>query len=190
MSSSPCSAARAPGRAPSFTLPAASTTRRRARYERSVDRSTVCPSESSHAYRATAVALVFQRDNLWGTLTARENVVVSLKLARVSNAERRADTALSTFGLDRQATVRSSVLSGGEQQRVAIAAAAARDAPLVLADEPTGELDAGNERSVLDALAKLRDVTGATVVTVTHSRRVAEAADRVVTFVDGRAMDP
>lgn len=141
-------------------------------------------------YRATAVALVFQRDNLWGTLTARENVVVSLKLARVSNAERRADAALSTFGLDRQATVRSSVLSGGEQQRVAIAAAAARDAPLVLADEPTGELDAGNERTVLDALAKLRDVTGATVVTVTHSRRVAEAADRVVTFVDGRAVDP
>ena len=140
-------------------------------------------------YRATAVALVFQRDNLWGALTARENVVVSLKLARVGNAERRADAALATFGLDRRAPSRSSVLSGGEQQRVAIAAAAARDAQLVLADEPTGELDAENERIVLDALATLRDLSGATIVTVTHSRRVAEAADRVVTFVDGRALD-
>ena len=59
----------------------------------------------------------------------------------------------------------------------------------MLADEPTGELDAENERIVLDALAKLRDLSGATIVTVTHSRRVAEAADRVVTFVDGRALE-
>ena len=80
-------------------------------------------------------------------------------------------------------------LSGGEQQRVAIAAAAAREAPLVLADEPTGELDAGNERIVLDALAQLRELNGATVVAVTHSRRVSEAADRVITLVDGRAPD-
>ena len=140
-------------------------------------------------YRATAVALVFQRDNLWSALTARENVVISLKLARIGDAERLADAARATFGLDRRATSRSSVLSGGEQQRVAIAAAAARDAQLVLADEPTGELDAENERIVLDALATLRDLSGATIVTVTHSRRVAEAADRVVTFVDGRALE-
>jgi putative ABC transport system ATP-binding protein len=139
-------------------------------------------------YRATTVAVVFQRDNLWGALTARENIVLSLKLARLSDAERRADAALAAFGLDRRATVRSSVLSGGEQQRVAIAAAAEREAPLVLADEPTGELDTGNERVVLDAFALLREHSGATIVTVTHSRRVAEAADRVVTFVDGRAV--
>ena len=79
-------------------------------------------------------------------------------------------------------------LSGGEQQRVAIAAAFAREAPLVLADEPTGELDAGNERRVLDALLALRDSRGSAVVLVTHSQRVAERADRVIEMRDGRAV--
>lgn len=141
-------------------------------------------------HRATTAALVLQSDNLWSSLTARENVVVSLELAGVRDSGRRADAALAQFGLDRRAHHRPAALSGGEQQRVAIAAAAAREAPLVLADEPTGELDAANERVVLDALAALRDLSGATIVTVTHSRRVAEAADRVVTFVDGRAVEP
>ena len=139
------------------------------------------------AYRATTVALVLQSDNLWGALTARENVVASLELAGVDGAGERADAALAQFGLVRRASHRASALSGGEQQRVAIAAAAAREAPLVLADEPTGELDAANERVVLDALEKLRNLSGATIVTVTHSRQVAAAADRVVTFVDGRS---
>jgi len=138
-------------------------------------------------YRATTVAIVLQRENLWSALTARENVVVTLKLARVSDAERHADVALAAFGLGRRLHVRAADLSGGEQQRVAIAAAAAREAPLVLADEPTGELDTENETIVLDAFAKLRDLYRATIVTVTHARRVADAADRVVTFEDGRA---
>jgi ABC-type lipoprotein export system ATPase subunit len=137
-------------------------------------------------YRASTVAIVLQSQNLWSTLTAQENVVVTLKLARVRDAERRAEAALATFGLGRRAQVRAAGLSGGEQQRVAIAAAAAREAPLVLADEPTGARR-GNERIVLDSLAKLRELYGATIVTVTHARRVADAADRVVTFVDGRA---
>ena len=140
-------------------------------------------------YRATTVALVLQSDNLWGSLTARGNVVASLELAGIPNAGARADAALARFGLDRRAQHRASALSGGEQQRVAIAAAAAREAPLVLADEPTGELDVSNERIVLEALAELRDLNGATVVTVTHSRQVAAAADRVVTFVDGRTVE-
>jgi putative ABC transport system ATP-binding protein len=140
-------------------------------------------------YRATTVALVFQSGNLWSDLTARENVVASLGLAGVSDAGTRADAALSRFGLERRMQHRPSQLSGGEQQRVAIAAAAAREAPLLLADEPTGELDAANEELVLDALATLRDVGPTTIVTVTHSRHVAEAADRVVAFVDGRAVD-
>jgi ABC-type lipoprotein export system ATPase subunit len=75
-----------------------------------------------------------------------------------------------------------SALSGGEQQRVAIAAAAARGADLVLADEPTGELDEENEKLVLDALRELKT----TVVVVTHSERVAEAVDRVIEMKDGR----
>jgi putative ABC transport system ATP-binding protein len=77
-------------------------------------------------------------------------------------------------------------LSGGEQQRVAIAAAAAREAPLVLADEPTGELDRGNEEIVLASLAELRDRHDSTVVIVTHSEHVAAACDRVVELRDGR----
>ncbi|MDQ6779197.1 MAG: ABC transporter, partial [Actinomycetota bacterium] len=75
-----------------------------------------------------------------------------------------------------------------EQQRVAIAAAAARRAPLVLADEPTGELDAANERLVLDALSQLREAFASTVVVVTHSGRVARAANRVVELRDGRVV--
>ena len=140
------------------------------------------------AYRATTVALVLQSDNLWTDLTARENVIVTLRLAQLSDAARRADHALAMFGLDRRADHRVSALSGGEQQRVAIAAAAAREAPLVLADEPTGELDAANEEIVLEALQRLRAECGSTVVTVTHARRVAEAADRIVQIADGRCV--
>ena len=141
-------------------------------------------------YRATTVALVLQTNNLWSNLTARENVFVSVRLAGIADAELRTDTALAQFGLTHRTRHRTSALSGGEQQRVAIAAAAAREAPLVLADEPTGELDADNERVVLDAFSKLRELTGATIVTVTHSRSVSEAADRVVVFVDGRVAEP
>lgn len=142
------------------------------------------------AYRARTVGLVLQDGNLWPDLTARENVVCSLRLAGRRDAGARADAALAEFGLERRARHHPSGLSGGERQRVAIAAAAAREAPLVLADEPTGELDAGNERVVLDSLARLRDLNAATIVVVTHSRRVAKAADRVVLFSDGRAMRP
>ena len=140
-------------------------------------------------HRATAVAIVLQSDNLWSDLTARENVVVSLRLAGIDDAGRRADETLRTFGLSGRASHRAATLSGGEQQRVAIAAAAARSVQLVLADEPTGELDAANEAIVLTALERLRDVTGATIVTVTHARPVADAADRIVTFVDGRVRE-
>jgi putative ABC transport system ATP-binding protein len=141
------------------------------------------------AYRARIVALVMQSDNLWNDLTARENVLASLQIAGVEDAARRADGALDAFGLGARSHHHPATLSGGEQQRVAIAAAAARQAPLVLADEPTGELDTGYERIVLDALQQLRDMTGAAVVTVTHSREVAERADRIVTFADGRAAE-
>src|SRR5262249_15219277 len=142
------------------------------------------PELASH--RARTVALVFQSDNLWDALTARENLVVSLRLAGVGDADRRADSALASFGLAERASHRPAHLSGGEQQRVAIAAAAARAAPLVLADEPTGELDSGNEEVVLDAFRKLRRVHRSTIVTVTHSRRGAGGADRVGGLVDGR----
>lgn len=139
------------------------------------------------AFRAREVALVLQHDNLWPELSARENVILSLRLSRRPDPASAADEALAAFGLEGRRAQRAGSLSGGEQQRVAIAGAAARRAQLVLADEPTGELDAANEQLVLDALRELRDVFGSTVVVVTHSARVARAADRVVQMRDGRA---
>jgi putative ABC transport system ATP-binding protein len=138
------------------------------------------------AYRARDLAIVFQSDNLWPALSAQENVAVSLRLAGRENAENAATAALTSFGLSQRAAHRASALSGGEQQRVAIAAAAARRARLVLADEPTGELDQGNERIVLEALQKLRTEYGSTVVIVTHSEQVAAGAERVIELRDGK----
>jgi putative ABC transport system ATP-binding protein len=139
-------------------------------------------------YRAREVALVFQSENLWPALSARENVAISLRFAGHQEPAAAAEEALSTFGLAPRAGHRVGALSGGEQQRVAIAAAYARRAQLVLADEPTGELDAGNEQRVLDALRQLREHRGSTVIVVTHSSRVAGAADRVVEMRDGRVI--
>ena len=139
-------------------------------------------------YRAQEIAIVLQRDNLWPALTAHENVVVSLRLSGRQHPGAAASEVLAAFGLANRARHRSGLLSGGEQQRVSIAAAAARRAPLVLADEPTGELDAASERVVLGALCELRDTFGSTVVAVTHSERVARAADRVIEMRDGRAL--
>jgi putative ABC transport system ATP-binding protein len=137
-------------------------------------------------YRARGVALVLQRANLWPALSARRNVMISLQLAGRRDPGAAADDALEAFGLAARRHALAGSLSGGEQQRVAIAAAAARRAPLVLADEPSGELDVANERRVLDALRELRDSFGSTVVVVTHSGRVSAAADRVVEIRDGR----
>ncbi len=137
-------------------------------------------------YRARELAVVFQSENLWPALSARENVLASLRLGGAPNAAARAEEALEAFGLAERAGVRAGALSGGEQQRVAIAAAAARRARLVLADEPTAELDERNERTVLAALMHLRAAHEATVIVVTHSDRVAEAVDRVIELHDGR----
>jgi putative ABC transport system ATP-binding protein len=136
------------------------------------------------AYRAEEVAIVFQTGNLWPPLSAEENVAITLRLAGRPPAD--AAAALGAFGLAARRRHRAGTLSGGEQQRVAIAAAAVRRAPLVLADEPTGELDSRNEELVLEALSRLRSEHGATVVMVTHSDAVARRADRVIELHDGR----
>jgi ABC-type lipoprotein export system ATPase subunit len=138
------------------------------------------------AYRARDLAIVFQSDNLWPALSAHENVAISLRLAGQENAAGAADAALAAFGLAQRRAHRASALSGGEQQRVAIAAAAARRARLVLADEPTGELDQHNEEVVLQALEKLSSDYESTVVVVTHSERVAGRAGRVIEMRDGK----
>jgi len=156
---------------------------------RSFGRSLSRLTESELAdYRAREVAIVFQSANLWPELSARENVALGLRLARRREGIRpTAERVLDVFDLQRREDQRAGSLSGGEQQRVAIAAAAAREAPLVLADEPTAELDLRNEQVVLTALRRLRDEFSSTVVVVTHSPRVAEAADRVIEIRDGVA---
>jgi putative ABC transport system ATP-binding protein len=139
-------------------------------------------------YRARDVAIVFQSQNLVPWLSARGNVALSLSLAGRPDREK-VERALATFGLAGRERTPARLLSGGEQQRVAIAAAAAREAKLVLADEPTAELDERNEAVVLDAFERLRNDFGSTVVVVTHSERVAAAADRTVEMRDGRVVD-
>jgi putative ABC transport system ATP-binding protein len=138
------------------------------------------------AFRARRIAIIFQSDNLLPLLTARENVATAVRLGGRPNARSLATSALGTVDLAPRATHRPAQLSGGEQQRVAVAAALARDASLVLADEPTGELDLKNEHRIVEELRRLRAELGSTVVTVTHSPRLASTADRVVEIRDGR----
>ncbi len=153
---------------------------------RSRGRSLIAQSEDELAeYRARGVGIVFQSNNLWPTLSADENVVAALRLGGVESPVERAAEALEQFGLGKRAGHRAMALSGGEQQRVAIAAAVARRAPLILADEPTGELDTANQRLVLTALRRLPGEHGCAVVVVTHSKLVAGAADQVVELRDG-----
>ncbi len=136
-------------------------------------------------YRGRGIGIVFQSENLWPSLSAHENVELALRLGGFHQPRKRAGDALNALGLAKRLEHRVAALSGGEQQRVAIAAAVARRAPLVLADEPTGELDAENERIVLEALRRLPIEFGCAVVVVTHSDAVAAAAHRVVELRDG-----
>ena len=141
-------------------------------------------------FRSTGVAIVFQSDNLWSDLSLVENVALSARLAGLESADTIAPSVLPAFGLEGRGNHRAAALSGGEQQRAAVAAAAARHAPLVLADEPTGELDARNEDLVLASLFRLRqrERYRTALIVVTHSQRVASRADRVVELRDGRVV--
>jgi putative ABC transport system ATP-binding protein len=153
---------------------------------RSFGTSLVTLSEPELAeYRAQGVGIVFQSNNLWPTLTALENVAAALRLGGVESPLARAEDALAEFGLGRRRAHRAMALSGGEQQRVAIAAAVGRRAPLILADEPTGELDADNQQVVLSALRRSPTEYDCAVVVVTHSKVVAGAADHVIELRDG-----
>ena len=139
--------------------------------------------------RRRAIGVVFQFFNLLPTMTALENVALPLLLDGLPGreAERRAAQALDWVGLgDRQGHAPDS-LSGGEQQRVALARALVAEPELVLADEPTGNLDSAAGEAVLDLLRRACDDAGRTVVMVTHDPAAAARADRVVFLRDGRA---
>ena len=123
-------------------------------------------------------------------MTALENVATPLELAGVSDAFDRAEAELKAVGLGDRVDHYPSQMSGGEQQRVALARASAPRPRLLLADEPTGNLDETNGQAIIDLLFDLRDRHGATLIMVTHSNELASRCDRVVRLRDGRIDAP
>ena len=142
-------------------------------------------------FRRRHVGLIFQAFNLIPTLTAFDNVILPLALdGRDDQAARdRVDELLRTLGLESRREHRPDAMSGGEQQRVAIARALVGDPTVILADEPTGNLDSTNSRSVCELLRDLSQVHGRTIVMVTHEPSVAAYASDVVILRDGQLID-
>jgi ABC-type lipoprotein export system ATPase subunit len=138
--------------------------------------------------RRTRIGFVFQQFNLIPTLTARQNVEAKLVLAAGGSRAHRAGELLDAVGLGGRAHHLPSQLSGGEQQRVAIARALSTSPSVVLADEPTGNLDTTTGREILDLLRTLSAEHGQTVVLVTHDRELAESAPRLIELRDGRVV--
>ena len=136
------------------------------------------------------IGMVFQAFNLIPTLTAQENVEVPLYVGKHKGSpSARAQALLEMVGLSHRLGHRPSQLSGGEQQRVAIARALATDPAFVIADEPTGNLDARNGENVLKLIADLRAQTGKTFIIATHDPVVASRADRAIRIVDGNTAE-
>ena len=142
-------------------------------------------------YRRQTVGMVFQSFNLLPRMTLEENVELPLRLAEVDRSERatRVRQALERVGLDKRASHRPSELSGGEQQRAAIARALVNRPKLLLADEPTGNLDSATGESILTLLREIQKNPGMTIVMVTHERPLAERfADRLAVMGDGKLL--
>ena len=135
--------------------------------------------------RRRLVGVVFQRDNLWNHLTALQNVALVGRLTGAADARDRAGRLLSMLGLAGRVDHRPSQLSGGEQQRVAMATALINEPALLLADEPSGELDRASESTLLDEMQRVREEQGCALMVVTHSEEVAARATRVVRMEDG-----
>jgi putative ABC transport system ATP-binding protein len=137
-------------------------------------------------FRRSNVGIVFQSFHLIPTMTALENVAVPLELAGRRDAFDVAEAELIAVGLGHRLTHYPAQLSGGEQQRVALARAVAGDPPLVLADEPTGNLDGTTGAAIVDLMFAARARRQSTLVLVTHDPGLAQACDRVVHLRDGR----
>ena len=136
--------------------------------------------------RLHTLGYVFQSFHLIPTLTALENVAVPLELAESPDVRSKAEALLHAVGLGERARHYPIQLSGGEQQRVAVARAFANRPPVLLADEPTGNLDTVTGRQVIELIIRLNSDHGSTLVLVTHDPILASHADRVVTLMDGR----
>lgn len=140
-------------------------------------------------YRSRTVGMVFQSFNLLPRMTLEENVELPLRLAEVDRGERagRVREALEHVHLEKRLTHRPSELSGGEQQRAALARALVNRPALLLADEPTGNLDSATGESIMVLLRKIQQSLGMTIVLVTHERPLAERfADRIASVADGK----
>lgn len=137
-------------------------------------------------FRRGNMGVVFQSFHLIPTMTALENVALPLELAGVADAFDRAEAELTAVGLGARMHHYPSQMSGGEQQRVALARAAAPRPAILLADEPTGNLDGVNGQAIMDLLFGLRDRHGATLVLVTHAPELAARCDRVIRLADGQ----
>ena len=140
-------------------------------------------------WRGAHVGIVFQSYQLLPTLTVQENVVLAMDLVGTIEArqrERRALELLERVGLGDQRLKFPDTLSGGQQQRAAIARALANRPPLIVADEPTGNLDRGNSQAIADLFVSLQEVEGVTLLVATHDPRIAARAGRVLEIDDGR----
>ena len=150
---------------------------------------TVMNEDQLALFRRDNMGVVFQSFHLIPTMTALEYVATPLELAHVDDAYDRAAAELDAVGLGSRKEHYPSEMSGGEQQRVALARAAAPRPKLLLADEPTGNLDASTGAAIMDLLFALNDRHDATLVLVTHAPELAERCSRVVRLVDGQVVD-
>jgi putative ABC transport system ATP-binding protein len=140
-------------------------------------------------YLRTKVGLVFQSYNLFQTLTARENVEYPMLIAGRKNIGERVNELLSLVGLSERANHRPSELSGGEQQRIAIARALANRPAIILADEPTGNLDSKTGEAIMRVLGNLSIREDTTLILVTHDSSIANKANRILVMRDGKIME-
>ena len=140
-------------------------------------------------FRRDNVGIVFQDFHLIPTMTALENVAVPLEFAGIKDAYERARDRLAAVGLDHRLEHYPGQLSGGEQQRVALARAFAPRPAILLADEPTGNLDGKTGQVVMDLLFELHDTAGTTLMLISHDRLLAERCDRIITLADGKITD-
>ncbi|GGC26813.1 ABC transporter [Novosphingobium marinum] len=136
--------------------------------------------------RRGRIGIVLQAFHLLPTMTALENVMTPMELAGIDTPRERATAELEAVGLGHRLTHYPAQLSGGEQQRVAMARATAPRPSLIFADEPTGNLDAATGETIMDLIFDRRAETGATLIVITHDPALAERCERIVTLADGR----
>ena len=139
-------------------------------------------------FRRSSVGIVFQSFHLVPTMTAVENVALPLELAGVASAFEKAEAMLEEVGLAHRLAHYPAQMSGGEQQRTALARALVANPPVLFADEPTGNLDQNTGRQIMDLILRLAEERGTTVLLITHDRALADRCGRVETMQDGRLL--